>query len=685
MPPELYDDVQYLKGVGPRVAQKLHRLGINRVCDILYHFPRSYEDRRNLKLLSDVKEGEKATFRFTALEHETFFYSGKTHPKIKVSDSSGTAYLYWFNRHYITRTLKVGTAFYLTGAYSTKYRLPAFSQFEYEIDADESELRIVPVYRLSSGLSQKTLRKIAETVFSGYSHSLEEDIPGFIKKGYGIMPKVDLFSQIHFPSDWDSLRRAKEHYSYEEFFKFQVVCALARNSQRETKKSRTPFYGSIKEEFLRSLPFALTEAQKRVLGEIERDLGSDRPMNRLIQGDVGCGKTVVALAAGLDVVERGGQVAFMAPTEILARQHLYTVLNYFSNMDVKVEFISGSVKGLQRKEIVLDLLKGNTDILCGTHALFSEDIDFSDLSLVIIDEQQKFGVLQRGALRAKGDHPDCIVMSATPIPRTLAMTLYGDLDISVIDEMPRGREEVETHIVKQAQIKKVYDLVRTQVEEGRQAYFIYPLIEEGQSIDVRNAVEASIRLKNEIFPELRVGLLHGRMDDEKKDETMRRFRDGGYDILVATTVVEVGVHVPNATVMVVEQAERFGLSSIHQLRGRIGRGGGKSYCFLVPDRATGREAFNRLKILRDTQDGFRIAEWDLKLRGPGELMGRRQSGVPQFIIDDLNINTKLIYRAQKDARKFVDGEIGTDEERQRYMQDFMESESYRSAMLYFGG
>jgi ATP-dependent DNA helicase RecG len=682
---DLYDDVQYLKGVGPRIAQKLRRLGINLVCDILYHFPRSYEDRRSIRLLTDVNEGEKATFRFTVLEHGTFFYRGKTHPKIKVRDKSGIAYLYCFNRDFIPSILKVGTTLYLSGSYSRKYRVPSFSQFDYEVDQGTPDLRIVPIYPLSQGLSQKLMRKLAQTVLSDYSYSLAEDIPDFIKNGYGIKPKTQLLHEIHFPSDWESLRRAKEHYSYEEFFKYQVVCALARNAQREMKKKRVQFQGTVKEQFLKKLPFDLTGAQKRVLCEIEHDLCSDRPMNRLIQGDVGSGKTVVALAAGLNVVERGGQVAFMAPTEILARQHFYTVQRYFSDIDVKVDFISGAVKGLERKEIVLELLKGNTHMVCGTHALFSEDIEFADLSLVIIDEQQKFGVLQRGSLRVKGDHPDCIVMSATPIPRTLAMTLYGDLDISVIDEMPHGREEVETHIVKQAQIQKVYDLVRTEVQTGKQAYFIYPLIEEGQTLDVKNAVDASRRLQKEVFPDLQVELLHGRMDDSQKDEIMRQFRDGGYDILVATTVVEVGVHVPNATVMVVEQAERFGLSSIHQLRGRIGRSGGKSYCFLVPDRTTGREAFNRLKILKETQDGFRIAEWDLRLRGPGEIMGIRQSGVPQFIIDDLDINTKLIYRAQKDARRFVDGEIGTEEQRNSYLEEFMGSESYRSAMMYFGG
>jgi ATP-dependent DNA helicase RecG len=689
MPPDLLDDVQYLKGVGPNVAKKLNKLGIYKVSDLLYYFPRSYEDRRELKLLRNVKEGEKATFRFTVIEHSAFFYRGKNHPKLKVKDESGAAYLYCFNRSFITNILKIGTTFFLTGAYSKKYRVPAFSQFDYEIDGDMEDLRIVPIYRLTAGLPQKTVRRLIERVLDTYSSSVSEDIPEFVMNGYRIEPKIKLIREIHLPSDPDSLRRAKEHYSYEEFFKYQVVCALASNHHQLARKERAPFSGELKRIFIKSLPFNLTSAQKRVLEEIEKDLCLEQPMNRIIQGDVGSGKTVVALTAALDVIERGGQVAFMAPTEILARQHFYTIQNYYaclgSKRPIAMEFISGSVKGLARKQIVLELLKGSIDILCGTHALFSEDIDFRNLSLVIIDEQQKFGVLQRGALRSKGKDPDCIVMSATPIPRTLSMTLYGDLDISVIDEMPKGREAVETHIVKQAEIMKVYEKVREQVSEGRQVYFIYPLIEEGQTIDVKNAVDAYKRLRKEVFGDLRVGLLHGRMSDSQKDEVMRKFKQQEYDILVATTVVEVGLHVPNATVMVIEQAERFGLSSIHQLRGRIGRGGQLSYCFLVPDRATGREAWNRLRILKNTHDGFKIAEYDLKLRGPGEILGKRQSGVPEFIISDLDINSKLIYRAQKDARKFVEGEIGTKQERERYLKQFMESEMYRDAMLYFGG
>jgi len=400
---------------------------------------------------------------------------------------------------------------------------------------------------------------------------------------------------------------------------------------------------------------------------------------------VGSGKTVVSLICALDTIERGGQVALMAPTEVLSRQHFARVKSYLSDLAVRTEFLSGAVRGELRDEVLEGLMRGDVQVIVGTHALFSDTVVFHDIALVIIDEQQKFGVLQRGSLREKGDHPDCIVMSATPIPRTLSMTLYGDLDVSVIDEIPAGRGVIKTEIVKQAEIEKVYRKVREEVEKGRQAYFIYPLIEESLKSDLKNAMNAYDKLKSEVYPDLSVGLIHGRMDDEEKQEVMRTFTGGEYQILVSTTVIEVGIDVSNATVMVIEQAERFGLSSIHQLRGRIGRGEHDSYCFLVPDRSTGRESFNRLMILRDTQDGFKIAEWDLKLRGPGELIGRRQSGVPSFIIDSLDVNTRLIARAQKDSRRYLKGEMGSEEERRRFLDGFIQSRSFRDAVLYFGG
>ena len=684
MPLNLSDNVQYLKGVGPSLAVKLNNLGIYTVEDLLYHFPRNYEDRRELKLLKDVREGERATFRFKVIGHSTFYYNGKTHPKIEVSDQSGVALLYCFNRNFLKNLLKVGTIFYLTGSFVLRKRIPVFSQFDYDLDTSSPTLEILPIYPLTAGLSQKMLRRLTSYATDHYSGFIVDDTPGFINEGYKLGTKGDLVKEIHFPRSMDSLRRTMEAYSYKEFFKYQIVVAMTRSKNRSIEKQRKTAAGELKENFLFRLPFNLTNAQKRVLGEIEKDLGEPRPMNRLIQGDVGSGKTVVALIALLDTIEVGSQAAFMAPTEILARQHYQTICSYMKGMPVSVEFISGSVRGEYRKKLVDGLQNGNTHIAVGTHALFSDDILFKDLSFVVIDEQQKFGVLQRGRLRAKGNHPDCIVMSATPIPRTLSMTLYGDLDVSIIDEMPPGRAGVKTSIIKQAQISKVYETVREEIEKGHQGYFIYPVIEESKTADLKNAIDSYERLKK-VFSEFKVGLLHGRMSDEEKDSCMECYKNRDYHILVATTVVEVGVDVPNATVMVIEQAERFGLSSIHQLRGRIGRGDYKSYCFLVPDRSTGRDAFNRLRILQDTQDGFKIAEWDMRMRGPGELFGKRQSGIPSFIIDDFEINTKLIYRAQKDARRFVAGEIGSKEERDRFLEDFMASNSYRESVLYFGG
>ncbi len=684
MPLDLNHNIQYVKGVGPSLSVKLNRLGIFTALDLLYHFPREYEDRRILKQLRRVKEGEKATFRVRVVDQTTFYYNNKLHPKIKIADESGTAYLYCFYRQFLAGTLTPGRVFYLTGAFTLRRGVPVFSQFDYDLDNSSPELIILPIYPLTAGLSQKVLRKLTKYVITHYSPLLKEDIPEFISTGYRLGSTSEFVSEIHYPSDMDSLRRAKEAFSYKEFFKYQIVAALARNKSRNIQKLRKVSSGKLRRDFLSRLDFELTGAQKRVLKEIEEDLNASRPMNRLIQGDVGSGKTIVALISLLDIVEGGGQAAFMAPTEILAHQHFNTISKYLEGIPVRVEFISGSVRGTERKTIVSDLKGGDVHIVVGTHALYSDDICFKNLSFIVIDEQHKFGVLQRGTLRAKGDNPDCIVMSATPIPRTLSMTLYGDLDVSIIDEMPKGRAGIETYIVKQAHVTKVYERVREEVRKGHQVYFIYPMIEESASSDMKNALDSHKRLK-EVFAEFNVGLLHGRMNEEEKMGAMSKFKEHEYDILVATTVVEVGVDVPKATVIVIEQAERFGLSNIHQLRGRIGRGPYSSYCYLVPDRSTGREAYNRLRILCDTQDGFKIAEWDLRMRGPGEVLGKKQSGVPSFIINDFDVNSKLIYRAQRDARRLVNGEIGTEEERTRFLEDFMRSDTYRESILYFGG
>ncbi len=677
------DNLRYIKGVGPSAAEKLGRLGIEKVEDLFYYFPRDYEDRRSLAALKDAKNGQRATFRVTVEGQLTFYHRGKHHPKITVKDKSGSANLYCFNRQFLTNILKPGVSFYLTGAPSRKHGTPTFAQFDYELDTETHEPGILPVYRLTAGLSQKMLRKLTAFAIEHFGRAVKDDIPPAVKRGYGFKDLREYIKDIHFPPDMTALRRAKEALSYQEFFKYQLVVALVKSRMSFIEKKRPETKRRLKRNFLLNLPFSLTESQKRVLAELEADMKKPSPMNRLIQGDVGCGKTVISLIAALDAVESGGQVALMAPTELLARQHSNTVQSMLSGMEIEVGFLSGSIRGVQRSDVLQGLKSGHIGILVGTHALFSEDVVFKNLSLAIIDEQHKFGVIQRGKLREKGNHPDCIVMSATPIPRTLSMTLYGDLDVSIIDELPPGRGAVHTEIVRQAQSHRVYEKVTEQIEAGRQAYFIYPLIEESSATDLKNAVESYKYLQKEIFPEYRIGLLHGRLSDEEKSSVMSAFEKGEYNIIVSTTVIEVGIDVPNATVMVIEQAERFGLSNIHQLRGRIGRGGHASYCFLIPDRSTGMESFTRLRILRDTQDGFKIAEYDLKLRGPGELVGRRQHGLPEFIIDNFEVNTRLIYRAQKDAGRIVGNRDAL--EFREYLEKFVSSTSYRTAALFYGG
>jgi ATP-dependent DNA helicase RecG len=683
--PGLHDSVQYLRGVGPSVSEKLQRLGIHTVGDLLFHFPRDYEDRRHIQYLRDVQDGQRVTCKVVVAGHSNFQYRGKRHLRIKVADPSGHAYLYCFNRNYLKDTLKTGTSFYLTGSASRKKGGLLFSQFDYAFGDEDDELRILPIYPLTSGLSQKKLRSLMAFALSSASDQISDTIPEIIRTGYRLETRRELVRTIHYPDSTDAIRRAREGLSYGEFFTYQLAIGLLKHKKVNVHKERRPIAGDMRERFISSLPFELTSAQKRVLEECEGDMTKSSPMNRLIQGDVGSGKTVVSLVCALDAVEGGGQVAFMAPTEVLAHQHYARVKDYLNGLSIETDFLSGAVRGEQREGVLERLESGRTQIVVGTHALFSESVRYDNLTLAIIDEQQKFGVLQRGSLREKGDHPDCIVMTATPIPRTLSMTLYGDLDVSVIDELPAGRGNIKTEIVKQARINEVYEKVREEVEKGRQAYFIYPLIEESINSDLKNAIDAHEKLKKDVFQNLSVGLIHGRMSDEEKNAAMRDFSDGVYQVLVSTTVIEVGIDVANATVMVIEQAERFGLSSIHQLRGRIGRGAHDSYCFLVPDRSTGRESYNRLMILRDTRDGFKVAEWDLKLRGPGELIGRKQSGIPSFIIDNLDVNTRLISKAQRDSRKYLAGEIGTDEERKVFLDEFVKSRSYRDAVLYFGG
>jgi len=414
------DDVRYVKGVGPSVAEKLSRLGIEKAGDLLYYFPRDYEDRRSIAALKEAKNGQRATFRVTVTGQSTFYYRGKHHPKISVKDKSGSANLYCFNRPFLTNILKPGVTFYLTGVPSRKYGAPTFAQFDYELDTGAYEPAILPVYRLTTGLSQKTLRKLTEFALKHFGSAIEDDIPDPVKRGYRFKDKREYIEEIHFPPDMTQLRRAREVISYQEFFKYQLVVALVKSRISHIEKERLKQEGRLKEEFIKKLPFGLTTAQKRVLEEIEADMKKPSPMNRLIQGDVGCGKTVVSLLAALISVESGGQVALMAPTELLARQHFSTVRSMLSGVGIETGFLSGSIRGDQRNVVLQGLESGRINILVGTHALFSEDVVFKNLSLVIIDEQHKFGVIQRGKLREKGNHPDCIVMSATPIPRTLS-------------------------------------------------------------------------------------------------------------------------------------------------------------------------------------------------------------------------------------------------------------------------
>ena len=520
--------------------------------------------------------------------------------------------------------------------------------------------RIVPIYSETEGLHQRTLRKLIKNILDGYRHDLLSPIPLDIVKRQALIDFPEAFQRVHFPPEGESIevlngQRADGHRRiiFDEFFFLELGLALKRRGM--TVEPGIPFQtrGILVERLLNHLSFQLTRAQSKVWAEIREDLGRPRPMNRLIQGDVGCGKTIVALLATLHVVEGGYQVAMMAPTEVLAEQHYFNLHRWVEPLGVHAALLTSNIKGSERQDLHDRIRSGEIHLVIGTHAVIQEGVEFHRLGLAVIDEQHKFGVVQRGLLKKKGENPDVLVMTATPIPRTLAMTVYGDLDISVIDELPPGRMPVETKVFPEPARERVYRILAEEVKRGRQAFIVYPLVEESEKLDLKAACRMAEHLKKDVFPEFQIGLLHGRMRSDEKEAIMMEFKEGQIQILVATTVIEVGIDVPNASVMVVEHAERFGLSQLHQLRGRIGRGRHASKCILLAQYRSSEEARQRLRVMERTSDGFRIAEEDLALRGPGEFFGVRQSGLPDFRVAHLIRDTPVLVEARREAFRLI--------------------------------
>jgi|Deesub1362A_J573_1020465.scaffolds.fasta_scaffold00375_12 ATP-dependent DNA helicase RecG len=661
--------VQYLKGIGPQRARLLQRLGIKTLHDLFYYIPWRYEDRRVIKRLSELRYGQLET-----TTGEVISKGVVTTPKkrlkifeIAVTDGSAVLYCKWFNQPYLEKHFRKGQRIILSGVVKPRsFAAPGFEMENPVFEPVDTESRfihtsrIVPVYKATEGISTKQLRTLMYNIITTHKDLIEDYVPGDILKRNGLMPLRESLMEVHFPegeADIEALNRglspAHRRLAFDELFLLELGLAIMkRNESVELGISFKDGDGLVR-RFIEALPFELTSAQKRVIGQIMEDMESPLPMNRLVHGDVGCGKTVVALAAMLKAVGSGYQSCLMAPTEILAEQHYINIHRMVEGLGLNVVMLTSGTKDKPLEEIQ----RGDAHIVIGTHALIQERVRFNRLGLTIIDEQHKFGVIQRASLRRKGVNPDVLVMTATPIPRTLALTLYGDLDISVIDELPPGRRPVLTKVFFPSMKEKIYSLIEDELSKGRQAYVVYPLIEGSERLDLKTAIEGAEALRR-VFPERRVGLVHGRMNASEREAVMLRFKSGEIDILVATTVIEVGVDVPNASLMLIVHAERFGLAQLHQLRGRIGRGTHESYCILLAYPPFTEEAHRRLKAMESTSDGFKIAEEDLLIRGPGEFFGTRQSGMPDLRVANIIRDVDLLEISRREAFALADADPG---------------------------
>lgn len=661
-------DVMYVKGVGPKLAYKLNKLGIYTANDLMCYFPKRHVDYSSRTLIKNLKEGENTTV-FGYIKSVSAFNTKNNLSvvKVTVADETGRLELSFFNaksnRFTLERTkaqFPVNAGIMLSGTvklnnYSKKLTIdkPSYSIMTGEfLESGSLHLgRIVPIYPVCEDLSIKTLRNAIHNALELYRDYITNIVPEDIRERLGLLDKKIAVMQMHFPENMEMLERARFSLVFEELFLVQLKLVRLReeNNTHSALALKIQKDGLV-QKFINSLPFELTAGQKKAVNEILNDLNSERPMARLLQGDVGSGKTVVACIMLLAGVENGYQGALMAPTEILAQQHYNNLIQWLTPLGLSVGLFLGSQGKKVRESFQKDLRNGQTNIAVGTHALIQDNIEFNNLGAIVVDEQHRFGVKQRNILRKKSQNPQMLTMTATPIPRTLAMTVHGDLDLTIIDELPKGRLPVKTSLT--GSHRGVYDLIRQQIEEGRQAYVVYPLIEESETLSAKAATKEAEHLQQDVFPQFKVGLLHGKLKNDEKEQVMNDFKNKKYDILVSTTVVEVGVDVPNATVIVIENAERFGLSQLHQLRGRVGRSALQSYCVLVSGTKS-QETRERLNIMTQTNDGFVIAEKDLQLRGPGEFLGTRQSGLPDLIISDIVKDAKILELARMEAIDFL--------------------------------
>lgn len=650
---ELNQDVQYIKGVGPTKVKLLNNLGIYTLEDLITYYPRDYEDRGKPRKIEDLQDGEEALIRAIPASrfHVINVKRNMKICKLLVRDETGTMEIVWYNQQYLKDKFVGGKWYSFYGRVSKKTGTVTMNSPVFDSENETKNTgKIIPIYPLTYKLSQNVLRQIIENGLKMVNGQLEEIIPEDILKENKLMGVNEATNKIHFPKDFEEFKHARQRLAFEELLTMQLLLNNLKNKTIESHNG-IQFDKNVKmSDVINSLPFKLTKAQLRVLEEIDNDMESNKIMNRLLQGDVGSGKTIVAIISAYKAVKSGYQMTIMAPTSILATQHLESFTQILEPFGIRCELLISNMTKKKKDEVIEKLKQGEIDVLIGTHSILEENIVFKNLGLVVTDEQHRFGVNQRSVISAKGKNVDTLVMTATPIPRTLGLILYGDLDISSIDELPPDRKKIETYAVTKGMEERINNFIKKQIKEGRQCYIVCPLVEENEEINAKSVMEMVEIYKNQVFTEFRVEYMYGKMKQKEKDQIMQEFKDGKIDILISTTVIEVGVNVPNASIMVIQNAERFGLATLHQLRGRVGRGEYQSYCILKYQ-GHSDTILQRMKVMQDTNDGFVISEKDLELRGTGDFFGTKQHGLPEFKVANLFEDIDILKQVQLVANK----------------------------------
>ena len=675
--------VEELKGVGKVMSKGLRKKEINTLEDLFYFFPVRYEDRRQIKTISALEIGCKESFVGEIMLHGETFYGRKKVYEMMVGDGKGLIKAKWFNYNskVMMSRFKKGQRLLLYGTVSAykfqkEIHHPDVEILEAGKDVDTSLKSIVPVYSQIERVYQKRIRDVMKNIVETFGEYIPQSLPDPLLKKHNLLTIQKAIEKLHFPEEMRDIyrsSRANKTLIFDEFFFLELGLALKRKN-RHLEKGISIGQAPLVDRFLKDvLTFSLTNAQTRVFDEIKEDMHSSHPMNRLLQGDVGCGKTVIAFLASLMVVDNGYQSAIMAPTEILAEQHYHNLSKYAEALGLKTVLLRSKMAKKEKEDICLAIKEKKIDIAIGTHALIQEGVEFKALGLAVVDEQHRFGVLQRALLKKKGYNPHILVMTATPIPRTLSMTVFGELDVSIIDELPPGRKPVQTKVFRDKDKVQVYEKIESELRKDRQVYIVYPLIEESEELDLKDATNMREHLQSDIFPDYKVSLLHGRMKGEEKESVMNAFKSGEVNILVSTTVIEVGIDITNATVMLIEHAERFGLAQLHQLRGRVGRGGHDSYCFLLTYKIGSLDAYKRLKVMERTNDGFKIAEADLKIRGPGDFLGTRQSGLPDFRIANFVEDISILNTARMEAFNLIKEDPQLENEEHKVLKEILKT------------